>query len=65
MSWRRKPRKDPEENDLSPIIAASFFLSMSVLSFWIKDERIADMIRGSGIISAAFCVIYYFVALLK
>jgi len=59
LSWRRRLLDRPPERDLRPIYVAAFGLLMSIVSYAIPDERMAGAFFGSGLITAAFCVIYW------
>jgi hypothetical protein len=59
MSWRKKLLDKPPERDPRPIYVAAFGLLMSVVSYAIPDERLAGAFFGSGLITAAFCVVYW------
>ncbi|MGD9540504.1 hypothetical protein [Methylocystis sp.] len=59
MSWRKKLLEKLPERDPRPIYVAAFGLLMSVVSYAIPDERLAGAFFGSGLITAAFCVVYW------
>ncbi len=62
MNWKSKLRKEPDERDPAPVVAATAFLLMAVASFWVPNDGIAQTLRDSGIISAIFCVVYWLAA---
>ena len=59
MSWRKRLQDKPPERDPTPIYVATFGLLMSVASYVIPDEGVAGTLFGSGLITAAFCVLYW------
>jgi hypothetical protein len=59
MSWRGRLQGKPPERDPRPIYVATFGLLMSAASYAIPDENMAEAFFGSGLITAAFCVIYW------
>ncbi len=56
MSARRKPPTEPRARNPAPLVATSAFLLMSVASFWIPNENIAQTLRDSGVVSAIYCL---------
>ncbi|MGD9544467.1 MAG: hypothetical protein AB7F41_00685 [Methylocystis sp.] len=59
MSWRRKLAGKPPERDPRPIYVAAFGLLMAAASYAIPDEGAAGALFGSGLITAAFCLVYW------
>ncbi|WP_363350913.1 hypothetical protein [Methylocystis echinoides] len=59
MGWRKRLEKEPHERDPRPIYVAAAGLTLSVASYWIPSEDLAGTLYGSGLITAAFCLLYW------
>jgi hypothetical protein len=65
MQKRRRTRDEDEARTPVPLIVAIVAivaLLVSVASFWIGDEFTAATVFGSGVLTACWCIFFWFVA---
>jgi len=60
MNKRRPPQDGPTERSPVPLVVAIIGLIAAVLSFTIRDENISGSIFGSGLITAGWCIVFWF-----
>ena len=59
MGWRKRLQAKPPEREPALIYVATVGLLMAVASYAIPNERLAEMLFSSGLITAGFCVVYW------
>ena len=60
MLKRRSPRNGPAARSPVPLVVAIIGLLAAILSFAIHDENISASIFGSGLITAGWCILFWF-----
>ncbi len=60
MGWRSKLQGGQPEREPAPLYVAAAGLLMSIASYALPDGWASGTLFGSGLITAGFCVVYWF-----
>ncbi|MGJ0394016.1 MAG: hypothetical protein ACR650_14940 [Methylocystis sp.] len=61
MGWRSKLQRGQPERNPAPLYAAAVGLLASIVSYTIPDEWASGTLFGAGLITAGFCIVYWFI----
>ncbi|WP_442755227.1 hypothetical protein ACNHKD_00750 [Methylocystis sp. JAN1] len=60
MGWRSKLESGSPQRDPTPLYVATAGLLLSIGSYAISNEGVSGTLFGSGLITAGFCIVYWF-----
>jgi hypothetical protein len=59
MGRRHNLKRESPDHDPTPIYVAAVGLLISTASYAFPDERVSGTLFGSGLLTAAFCIVYW------